>query len=62
MLSTHVGKGQMIFPPYEPGRMEEIGEQVATDFDILGAGWREVTFFSSLFSCFSRCLLLEKRL
>eukprot|EP00903_Cladosiphon_okamuranus_P021077 g19362.t1 len=41
MLSQHVGKGQMIFPPFEPERLEELGALAPTDFDIVGAGWRE---------------------
>lgn len=43
MLTQHVGRDQMIFPPFEPERMEELGELVPTDFDIMGAGWREVS-------------------
>lgn len=43
MLSQHVGKDQMIFPPFEPGRVEELGALAPTDFDIIGAGWREVS-------------------
>lgn len=42
MLEQHVGKDQLIFPPFSPERVEELGEHVATDFDIMGAGWREV--------------------
>ncbi|CAM9575917.1 unnamed protein product [Ectocarpus sp. 4 AP-2014] len=42
MLSEHVGKGQMIFPPFDPERVDELGPLVPTDFDIMGAGWREV--------------------
>ena len=42
MLSEHVGTGKMIFPPFAPERVEELGEFVPTDFDIMGAGWREV--------------------
>lgn len=42
MLSQHVGKDQMIFPPFEPERVQELGALVPTDFDIMGAGWREV--------------------
>lgn len=43
MLTQHVGKDRMIFPPFEPERVEELGELVPTDFDIMGAGWREVS-------------------
>ncbi|CAM9752959.1 unnamed protein product [Ectocarpus sp. 13 AM-2016] len=41
MLSEHVGKGQMIFPPFDQERVDELGPLVPTDFDIMGAGWRE---------------------
>ena len=43
MLTQHVGRDQMIFPPFEPERVKELGELVPTDFDIVGAGWREVS-------------------
>lgn len=43
MLSSHVGKNEMIFPPYSLDRVKELGDLVPTDFDIVGAGWREVS-------------------
>lgn len=55
MLSQHVGKNQLIFPPYSPERVDELGEQVATDFDIVGAGWREVRYSIQVDACVTRC-------
>lgn len=49
MLAKHLGKDKMVFPPYETERLEEIGEMVTTDFDIMGAGWKEVR------NCFHGC-------
>lgn len=51
MLTQHVGKDRMIFPPFEPERVEELGELVPTDFDIMGAGWREVSEQPRLLIC-----------
>ena len=55
MLTQHVGKDRMIFPPFEPERVEELGELVPTDFDIMGAGWREVSEPRSLQHYFLIC-------
>ena len=41
MLTQHVGRDQMIFPPFEPERVKELGELVPTVFDIVRAVWRE---------------------
>ncbi|CAM9996517.1 unnamed protein product, partial [Choristocarpus tenellus] len=41
MLQNHLGKDQMIFPPYSTERLQELGEMVSYDFEVYGAGWKE---------------------
>ncbi|CAM9856179.1 unnamed protein product, partial [Phaeothamnion confervicola] len=37
-LQTHIGK--LVFPPYTPERLAELGPMEAADFAVAGAGWR----------------------